>query len=96
MAIDERHRHEMYLSLERALGREAADTLMKHLPPVGWADVATKGDIESLRAFTESKIESTRDAILAELHRSQRNLAIGMVTVFSLLNGIMFTALKLS
>jgi len=85
MAIDERRRHEMYLSLERVLGREAADALMEHLPPVGWADVATKSDLES-----------TKNAILAELHRSQRNLAVGMVTVFSLLNGIMFTALKLS
>lgn len=89
MVIDERRRHEMYVSLERVLGREAADALMEHLPPVGWADVATKKDLEI-------GLESTKNAILAEMHRSLRNQALAMVTVFSLLNGIMFAALKLS
>jgi hypothetical protein len=40
MALDERSRHELYLRLEETLGPEAATTLMEHLPPVGWADVA--------------------------------------------------------
>ena len=31
------------------LSEEAADTLMELLPPVGWADVATKTDIQHLR-----------------------------------------------
>ena len=48
--IDERTRHEMYLGLEENLGPDVADTLMKLLPLVGWADVATKHD---LAAFEE-------------------------------------------
>ena len=44
MAIDERTRHQLYLRLEEVLGDEEANTLMEHLPPVGWADVATKQD----------------------------------------------------
>ena len=31
------------------LNGEAADTLMELLPPVGWADVATKTDLQHLR-----------------------------------------------
>ena len=31
------------------LSEEAADTLMELLPPVGWADVATKTDLQHLR-----------------------------------------------
>ena len=44
MAIDERARHELYLRLEEHLGPAAATPLMEHLPPTGWADVATKRD----------------------------------------------------
>jgi hypothetical protein len=48
MAIDERARHELHRKLEEVLGAEGAATLMAHLPPVGWADVATKHDLAQL------------------------------------------------
>ena len=46
MAITEHDRHRMYQRLEEVLGHEEAATLMEHLPPVGWADVATKRDLD--------------------------------------------------
>ncbi|HEX6381162.1 MAG TPA: hypothetical protein VF180_07950, partial [Acidimicrobiia bacterium] len=46
---DERARHELFLRLEQALGPESVETLMELLPPVGWADVATKRDLDALR-----------------------------------------------
>ncbi|MGH9189397.1 MAG: hypothetical protein ACRD0Q_05105 [Acidimicrobiales bacterium] len=54
--MDERTRHELYQRLEGTIGAEAADTLMAHLPPVGWADVATKTDLDHLRAATKADI----------------------------------------
>ena len=48
MVVDERSRHQLYSRLEEVLGAEAATTLIEHLPPVGWADVATKHDLASL------------------------------------------------
>jgi len=48
MVVDERSRHELYRRLEEVLGAEAATTLIEHLPPVGWADVATKHDLVGL------------------------------------------------
>ena len=57
MAIDERSRHELYVRLEGVLGPEAATTLMEHLPPVGWADVATKRDLDLLAARIDLRFE---------------------------------------
>ena len=48
MVVDERSRHELYRRLEEVLGPDAATTLIEHLPPVGWADVATKNDLAGL------------------------------------------------
>jgi hypothetical protein len=58
MAIDERARHHLYLRLEEHLGAEAATTLMEHLPPTGWAEVATKRDLDHLREVTKADIDS--------------------------------------
>jgi len=58
--IDERMRHELFLRLEGVLGPEEASTLMEHLPPVGWADVATKHDLDSLRVFMKQDVDLLR------------------------------------
>jgi hypothetical protein len=46
MAISEQARFEMNLGLRKALGDTVASSLMEHLPPHGWGDVARKGDID--------------------------------------------------
>lgn len=83
MTISEQARHELYLRLEEALGGEAATTLMEHLPPVGWSDVATKRDLDvleqRLRADVRAEINSavisqTRTLMLA-LVGSQATMA---------------------
>jgi hypothetical protein len=69
MAIDERARHQLFLRLEEHLGPEAATTLMEHLPPTGWADVATKRDLDQLRAATKSDIHQLRAATKSDIHQ---------------------------
>jgi hypothetical protein len=56
--IDERARHDLYRAMEELLGTERADTLMSLLPPVGWADVATKDDLRHLEARMEAHMDS--------------------------------------
>src|SRR5687767_6736343 len=49
------------------LGEQEGDTLMAHLPPVGWADVATKQDLETLRVATKQDLEALRVATKQDL-----------------------------
>ena len=48
----------MHLQLRTHLGDTVADTLLEHLPPTGWADVARKSDIDQLRADMDSRFRS--------------------------------------
>jgi hypothetical protein len=70
MAVDERRRKVLYDALERQIGAEAADTMMELLPPVGWADVATKDDLRQL----ELRLNARMDALRAELRGEMAEL----------------------
>jgi hypothetical protein len=61
MVVDDRSRHELYRRLEEVLGLEAATTLIEHLPPVGWADVATKADLAVLEERFELRFDRIDD-----------------------------------
>jgi hypothetical protein len=61
--IDERTRHEMYLGLEEKLGTAVADALMAHLPPIGWADVATKRDLAELERRIDLRFDRFEDRL---------------------------------
>ena len=69
MVLDERSRHELYLKLEEVLGPEQASTLMEMLPPVGWADVATKRDLDALAV----SFESLQNGLLAALRKEMND-----------------------
>lgn len=82
MTISEESRHEMYVRLEDVLGRAPASTLMEHLPPVGWADVATRRDLEAGLAATgrdlEAGLAATRRDLEAGLAATRRDLDVGL------------------
>ncbi len=69
MAISEEARHEMYVRLEEVLGAQVAATVMEHLPPVGWADVATKRDLDALGVKFERDFERMRSELRGEINR---------------------------
>lgn len=56
MAVDERRRPELHTALSQEIGPEAAATLMELVPPVGWADVATKQDLSKEIALLEARL----------------------------------------
>ena len=67
MAIDERARHRLFERLEAVLGTEEATILMEHLPPVGWADVATKRDLDAVAEVNRLEHEAMRGAAKRDL-----------------------------
>jgi len=78
MSITEASRFQLRTAMGQILNEEAADTLMELLPPVGWADVATKtdlhylnGDIQNLRNELKSDIQSLRNELKGDMHALQ-------------------------
>ncbi len=69
MQIDERERHALHSRLVDVLGEHEASTLMDHLPPVGWADVATKRDLDHLATTLRGDIEREIGDLRTELHQ---------------------------
>ena len=45
MSITEARRTEMHIGLRESLGPRVADSLMEHLPPSGWGNVARQSEM---------------------------------------------------
>ena len=69
MAIDERQRHLLHEKLDDVIGPDEAATLMAHLPPVGWADVARRSDLDHLGERLRAEFRSGLDGLRVEMHR---------------------------
>ena len=74
MAVSEKQRHELMKAMEGALGPEPAETLMHLLPPVGWADVATKSDLDHLRVAGRADIDLLRTELRSEMGELRSDL----------------------
>ncbi|WP_420639605.1 hypothetical protein [Candidatus Poriferisocius sp.] len=55
-ALSERRRFALMDRLIEELGEEEAETLMASLPPVAWADLATKDDLRNLEDRLSARI----------------------------------------
>jgi hypothetical protein len=98
MTIDERARHELFLAVEHHLGPSQAETLMAMLPPVGWADVATKHDLVALEERMDLRFAALEHRLLGELDRrlnqQTRTLFLGVVGMQASLVALVATLLR--
>lgn len=88
MVVDERARHELHTRLAQVLGTDEVTTLMSYLPPVGWAEVATRRDLDIL----ETRL---RADVFAEMNRQTRLLVFSMLASNATLAGLAFAAASL-
>lgn len=96
MAITEEGRHRMYSRLESVLGHDEATMLMEHLPPVGWADVATKRDLDMVRLEMVA-MENRLRADMASLEsRLSRTFLVTILASNATLAGLAFGAARLA
>ena len=76
---------------------------MASLPPVGYAELATKDDLKRLKEELELKMDALRHELRGEIkdvrievQRLGRTLMLSFVTVVAVMNGILFAALQLA
>jgi hypothetical protein len=91
----------MYQRLEAVLGIETATALMEHLPPTGWADVATKHDLDGLRRELDLRFETVShrfDAVELKIEATvHREIRTGILATFAgnaVLAGLILAAVR--
>jgi hypothetical protein len=72
VAISEHDRYELHKWLVDNAGEQVAETLMAHLPPGGWAEVATKRDLEQLDSRFTANLRAEIQGLRAEFHDTLR------------------------
>lgn len=70
MTISEQQRLHPFKTLEQRLGDDDAATMMELLPPVGWADVARKDDLDALADRLRAEVKADLLELEVRLQRS--------------------------
>lgn len=98
MAMTEERRHELYEALKEQLGMGPATTFMEAMPPVGWADVATKRDLDALEERMDLRMERFVQTLRADFNGQiidlQRNLFLGMLAAQTAFAGVVIAAVR--
>lgn len=88
MALTENSRLVLYQRLKEVLGGDEATTLMEYLPPVGWADVATKRDLDNLEERLRAEFKQEIAVLRAELKAELAELRVDMANLRTELAGL--------
>jgi hypothetical protein len=74
MTANDRDRLDLYRRLDEVLGTEEANTLMEHLPPVPWNEVATKSDVTASEVAVRTDLEAASSRLRSEMQTMGKEL----------------------
>ena len=102
MATTEQERLEMHLGLRKVLGDDVANTVMAHLPPSGWGDVARKHDVLMAVDMIGMRVDAIDRRIdmldkrmdLIEKRMDHIERRLGIITTVGLTFGLALLALQ--
>jgi hypothetical protein len=101
VSVDERSRLQLAEAAKRLLGADEGITLMELLPPVGWADVATKHDLrqidrrfDELEARLDARFETFEHRLDARFEKGFRQIVVTMMSLY--VTGFLGVALALA
>ena len=92
MSITEASRFQLRTAIGQILSEEAADTLMELLPPVGWADVATKTDLQHLRDEMKADMRALQLTIEIAIEKRIHEQTKWLITTMIAMNTVMLAA----
>ena len=67
-------RNRLFNTLREKLGAEDAATMMELLPPVGWADVARRSDLDGLERRLDARVDGVERRLDARIDGVERRL----------------------
>jgi hypothetical protein len=106
-ATDDSARHRLFRKFEDVLGPEEAATLMQHLHPSHWDELATKADLGVLRnelsQQLELRLEATEQRVLGAIHHEMaglvtsqtRTIVFALVAALAANGGLVLAAVRL-
>ncbi|CAN5603601.1 hypothetical protein BH20ACT2_BH20ACT2_21810 [soil metagenome] len=103
MSVSESQRHQLFQWFEQAMGPEKAAVMMDLLPPIGWGDLATKRDVDGLRAELKGEIAGLRgdlkflDGRMEHgFGRIQKSIYLSMLASNATVVGLVLAVLRLA
>jgi hypothetical protein len=76
MSITDRQRLKLLRTLETVIGPEDASTLLDHLPPVTWANVATVDHVSAIGDQTTKTLRSEMQVLSTQLRSEMSELRV--------------------
>jgi len=102
MTISDEARCRLHQRLDSALGAQEAATLMSQLSPMGWGDLATKRDLDSLGQSLRSEMATVRSEmgalearVGARLDRELRLMTWRLITAIVAVMSVLVAAVRL-